>query len=91
MQTVGHHDIQKPEYQRYAVLSMCRVLYTLEHHTLVSKPVAASWAKQRFGSPYDTIIDKAVAGLTANLEEAQEMIKMTVDYIQRQENESIPT
>ena len=32
-------------YQAYAILSMCRVLYTLEFGTVVSKPAAARWAQ----------------------------------------------
>jgi len=33
--------VQHPGYQTYAILTMCRLLYTLEHGTIVSKPVAA--------------------------------------------------
>lgn len=36
--------LQSSEYQAYAVLTMCRAYYTLEHGTVVSKPVAARWA-----------------------------------------------
>jgi predicted nucleotidyltransferase len=34
-------------YQSYTVLSLCRVLYTLHHGTVVSKPIAARWATSR--------------------------------------------
>lgn len=32
-------------YVYYAILTMCRILYTLHHGTIVSKPTAAEWAK----------------------------------------------
>lgn len=32
-----------------AILTMCRVLHTLEHGTIVSKPVAARWAQAKLG------------------------------------------
>ena len=33
------------EYRYYAVLTMCRMLYTLHHGAIVSKPVAARWVE----------------------------------------------
>jgi hypothetical protein len=36
--------LHSSEYQAYAIVTMCRVLYTLEHGTIVSKPVSARWA-----------------------------------------------
>jgi non-ribosomal peptide synthetase component F len=32
------------DYQAYAVLTMCRALYTLWHGTIASKPISARWA-----------------------------------------------
>lgn len=40
-------DERGPEYKVYAVVSMCRVLYTLEHKEIASKPVSARWAIQQ--------------------------------------------
>jgi hypothetical protein len=48
-------------YQAFAVLSMCRDLYALEHGTLVSKPVAAAWASRRLGPPWPTQVERALA------------------------------
>ena len=36
------------EYQAYTILTMCRLLYTLEHSSIASKPTAAQWAAGRF-------------------------------------------
>lgn len=33
------------EYHAYAIISMCRALHAIKHGTIVSKPVAAEWAK----------------------------------------------
>lgn len=46
-------------YQSYTVLSLCRMLYTLEHGTVVSKPVAARWAQQKLGERWHNLIDNA--------------------------------
>jgi hypothetical protein len=48
-------------YQAFAVLTMCRDLYCLEHGELVSKPVAAAWARRRLEPPWPALIDQASA------------------------------
>lgn len=44
------------EYQAYAVLTMCRALYTLRHGTVVSKPVAAEWALTALPSEWRPVV-----------------------------------
>ncbi|MGI8688342.1 MAG: aminoglycoside adenylyltransferase domain-containing protein [Thermomicrobiales bacterium] len=48
------------DYQAYAILTMCRALYTLAHGTVVSKPAAATWAQQTLPPPWPTLIAKAL-------------------------------
>jgi hypothetical protein len=36
--------LEQADYQAFAILTMCRMLYTFEHGSVVSKPVAAQWA-----------------------------------------------
>ncbi len=48
-------------YQSYAVLTMCRMRYTLDAGTVVSKPVAARWARGRADGRWDALIDRALA------------------------------
>jgi predicted nucleotidyltransferase len=48
-------------YQAYAILTMCRVLYTLRHGTIVSKPVAARWTQARPSAPHAALIARALA------------------------------
>ena len=40
--------LHQPDYQAYAILSMCRALNTLKHCTIASKPAAARWAQDAF-------------------------------------------
>jgi Domain of unknown function (DUF4111) len=47
-------------YQAFAVLTMCRDLYVLEHGVLGSKPVAAAWAARRLGPPWDAQVERAL-------------------------------
>jgi hypothetical protein len=49
-------------YQSYTVLSLCRMLYTIEHDTVVSKPVAARWAEERLGERWLPLIESARVG-----------------------------
>jgi hypothetical protein len=39
---------------------MCRALHALEHGTIVSKPVAARWAKQNLDQCWSSVIDLAL-------------------------------
>jgi aminoglycoside adenylyltransferase-like protein/nucleotidyltransferase-like protein len=48
-------------YQVYAVLTMCRILYTFQHGTVVSKPVAARWAQETLGERWAALIERALA------------------------------
>ncbi|NIS83394.1 MAG: DUF4111 domain-containing protein [Anaerolineales bacterium] len=52
--------LQDPGYQPYAVLSMCRTLYTLTTGELVSKEKAASWAMESLASGFYALIDHAL-------------------------------
>jgi len=48
-------------YQVYAVLTMCRILYTRDVGAVVSKPVAARWARGMADGRWDTLIERALA------------------------------
>ena len=74
-------------YQSYAVLTMCRMLYTLAFGTIVSKQVAARWAKETLGEPWMPLINRAWVGrhnpeLKAHTEDVNatlELIHYTVE------------
>lgn len=53
--------LKDPGYQPYAVLSMCRALYTLECGTIVSKTRAAKWALHTLDPRWAALIERALA------------------------------
>ena len=62
--TLEHRDVgwlRPRNYQAFAILTMCRNLYALEHGMLVSKPVAAAWARRRLAPPWPAMVDRALA------------------------------
>ncbi len=54
--------IQKRGYQSFAVLTLCRILYTLDHGAVVTKPVASHWARKNLGEDWVRLIERAWAG-----------------------------
>lgn len=69
------------DYQAYAVLTMCRALYTLEHGAVVSKPAAARWAQQVFGGPRATLIERALAWRPGTQLDALDEVLGLVRYV----------
>ncbi len=49
-------------YQAYTVLTLCRILYTLETGAIASKPDAARWAMERLDNPWKALIERAGNG-----------------------------
>jgi len=71
------------EYQAYAILTMCRSLFVLEHGHVASKPEAARWAQSALGEPWAKLIAEAAgwregAGFD-RLEETLEFICSTLE------------
>src|SRR5206468_6240914 len=50
----------KPFYRSYAVLTMCRMRYTLQYGVVVSKPMAARWAQAAPDSRWTALIEAAL-------------------------------
>lgn len=72
-----------PEYKVYAVLSMCRALYTLKHKVISSKPISARWAMTELDQPWKSLIEDAILwryGLQwkHSLKETLELIRYTL-------------
>lgn len=53
-------------YQSYVTLTLCRILYTLHHGAVVSKPVAAKWAQATQGEPWAPLVERAMVGRHAS-------------------------
>jgi hypothetical protein len=49
------------EYQVYAILTMCRSLFVLEHGRVASKPEAACWALKTLAEPWHTMVSQATS------------------------------
>lgn len=47
-------------YRSYAVLTMCRILYTFQHGTITSKPVAAKWAFNHLDDHWAGLVNRAL-------------------------------
>ncbi|MGI8588430.1 MAG: aminoglycoside adenylyltransferase domain-containing protein [Chloroflexia bacterium] len=69
-------------YRGYIVLTICRMLYTLEFGTIVSKPEAARWAQGALGERWAPLIERAVA---EDVDETLELIEYTLDRVQTYE------
>lgn len=69
-------------YQSYTVLTICRILYTLENGAVASKPEAARWARDALDRRWPDLIERAWEGrhhsgdLTSQAE-----IQETLDFI----------
>jgi len=75
-------QIKKRGYQSYIVLTMCRMLYTLHHGTVASKPVAARWAQEKLDERWRPLIERAVVGRQHPQAEApSEDLNGTMDFI----------
>ena len=53
--------LRSSEYQAYAVLTMCRALYTIQYGRVVSKEAAARWAQDNVESRWRELIELALA------------------------------
>jgi hypothetical protein len=71
------------EYQAYSVLTMCRVLYTLQTGQIATKPVAARWAQAELGGPLGELVERAVSwrpGMPFDaLDETREIIRLALE------------
>jgi len=75
-------QINKRGYQSFFVLSLCRMLYTIKHGGVVSKPFAAQWAKENLSRQWTSLIERAWIGRqNPGLEAQPEDINGTLDLI----------
>ena len=75
--------LQNGFYRCYAVLTMSRMLYTLRHGTIVTKPVAARWVQGAFDGRWRPLIQQALAwsrDVPPDLGETLAFIQHTSDF-----------
>ena len=75
------HEIDSRGYQSYCVLSLCRMLYTLQDKAILSKPDAAQWALHTLDDRWKPLIERAIIGrqnanLRAEIEDIYETLEM---------------
>lgn len=52
--------LQGPEHRAFVVLTLCRLLYTLDRGSVASKPAAARWAEQALGPRWASLIRRSL-------------------------------
>ncbi len=70
--------IRTVEYQAFAVLTMCRALYTFQHGTIASKPASARWAQQALDERWIKLIEWAS---TWDQDTASDHLAETLEFI----------
>lgn len=76
--------LQSESYRAYAVLTMCRILWTVRHGSVVSKPAAARWAWTVLGPGRHSLIDRALTGkMGDDLAETQSLIRLVATAVER--------
>lgn len=75
-------EITKRGYQSYTVLSLCRILYTLQTGGVASKPVAARWAQETLDPRWKPLIERTWASRhNPELEASAEDVNGTQEFI----------
>ncbi len=77
-QLSGPAWLRPRDYQAFAVLTLCRALYTLKQGTIVSKPEAAAWAYQTLDPEWQPIIKRA---LIWRQQHAEDDLTETLDFL----------
>ena len=72
--------LQDSAYQAYAVLTMCRALYTLAHGDIASKPVSARWAQVMLGEPWRELIARALMWRPGDAFERMDEVTAFIGY-----------
>jgi predicted nucleotidyltransferase len=74
--------ISKRGFQSFFVLSVCRVFYTLKYGEIISKKVAAEWAKKNLDKHWTSLIERAWEGRqNPSLDATPEDINGTLDMM----------
>ena len=83
-QLAGPEWLRPREYQAFAILTMCRALYTLKQGAVVSKPEAAAWACQALDARWRPTIEKALVWCSQhikdNLSETLDFLRFAIKY-----------
>jgi predicted nucleotidyltransferase len=68
--------------QSYIVLTICRVLYTLQHGAVASKPAAARWAQETLDERWAPLIERTWSGRhNPGLKASPDEVNETVEFV----------
>ena len=85
-------EINKRGYQSFFVLSLCRMLYTLNHGEILSKQAAGEWAKANLDERWTPLIDRALIGrLNPDLDADPQDIHETLEMMRYTLQQTQPT
>jgi hypothetical protein len=71
--------LDNPFYRSYAVLTMCRMRYTLQYGVVVSKAVAARWAQEVLDARWTPLIEAALAWSNDHVADLSETLRFIDD------------
>lgn len=71
-----------PKNQAFVVLTLCRMLYTLDSGSVTSKPTAARWAEQALGPRWATLIARALTDQHSSGETSESDRAATIALVQ---------
>lgn len=70
------------EHQAFVVLTLCRLLYTLDLGSVTSKPAAARWAAQALGPRWAKLIERSLAEQHGSGETPESDVADTIALVQ---------
>lgn len=78
-----HSKFIRSDYQVFAILTMCRTLYSLETSSITSKIKAAQWAMQKLDAKWEGLIEQALTWVPSQeinkFEETQRFVKYVLN------------
>jgi hypothetical protein len=84
----AHHDpswlvwLRQRREQAFVVLTLCRLLYTLDSGAVTSKPAAARWAEKVLGPRWSGLIERSRAGQVEGGDTSESDVNDTVTLVQ---------
>lgn len=83
---LGRPDwLRRPDYQAFAVLTMCRALHTLHSGAIASKPESARWAQEMLGERWPGLIQQSLfwpdGPQPERVAETLDLIRFTLDHV----------
>jgi hypothetical protein len=76
LEWVGHRSAQS-----FVVLTLCRMLYSLDTREVASKPAAARWAKKALDPHWVALIERALTGQHDQAEALERDVEDTLAFI----------